>query len=66
MSEIFGHDDAGLANVNLPNGARYYVDHAHPEYSTPECIDARGALLACLFLDARSFDFLESRHKAPP
>ena len=21
----------------LPNGARYYVDHAHPEYSTPEC-----------------------------
>ena len=31
-------DDAGLANVNLPNGARYYVDHAHPEYSTPECL----------------------------
>ena len=30
-------EDAGLANVNLPNGARYYVDHAHPEYSTPEC-----------------------------
>ncbi len=25
----------------LPNGARYYVDHAHPEYSTPECITAR-------------------------
>jgi proteasome accessory factor A len=23
----------------LTNGARYYVDHAHPEYSTPECID---------------------------
>ena len=21
----------------LTNGARYYVDHAHPEYSTPEC-----------------------------
>src|SRR3954465_11664329 len=29
-------DDAGLANVVLPNGARLYVDHAHPEYSTPE------------------------------
>ena len=24
----------------LTNGARYYVDHAHPEYSTPECADA--------------------------
>jgi proteasome accessory factor A len=27
--------------VILPNGARYYVDHAHPEYSTPECITPR-------------------------
>ncbi len=26
----------GLANVILTNGARLYVDHAHPEYSTPE------------------------------
>src|SRR5436309_1762929 len=34
-------EDMGLANVILPNGARYYVDHAHPEYSTPECADAR-------------------------
>ena len=24
----------------LTNGARYYVDHAHPEVSTPECRDA--------------------------
>src|SRR5262252_6831095 len=24
-------------NKVLPNGARYYVDHAHPEFSTPEC-----------------------------
>src|SRR6202795_1032284 len=31
-------EDLGLANVILPNGARYYVDHAHPEYSTPECL----------------------------
>ncbi len=29
-----------LANTVLTNGARYYVDHAHPEYSTPECSDA--------------------------
>jgi proteasome accessory factor A len=35
-------EDLGLANVILPNGARYYVDHAHPEYSTPECATARG------------------------
>src|SRR3989442_3634978 len=35
-------EDLGLANVILPNGARYYVDHAHPEYSTPECATAHG------------------------
>ncbi len=29
-----------LVNAVLTNGARYYVDHAHPEVSTPECIDA--------------------------
>src|SRR5438045_6951929 len=36
-----GDEDLGLANVILPNGARYYVDHAHPEYSTPECAGPR-------------------------
>src|SRR4051795_8833532 len=38
VSEQFLDDeeDAGLANVVLPNGARLYVDHAHPEYSSPE------------------------------
>jgi proteasome accessory factor A len=34
-----------LVNAVLTNGARYYVDHAHPEYSAPECADARTALL---------------------
>ncbi len=29
-----------LVNAVLTNGARYYVDHAHPEISTPECADA--------------------------
>ena len=29
-------EDLGLANVILTNGARLYVDHAHPEVSTPE------------------------------
>src|SRR6266567_952708 len=33
---IDAEEDAGMANVILPNGARLYVDHAHPEYSTPE------------------------------
>src|SRR4029453_19313939 len=30
-----------LVNAVLTNGARYYVDHAHPEYSSP---DRSGAL----------------------
>jgi proteasome accessory factor A len=29
-----------LVNAVLTNGARYYVDHAHPEISTPECLTA--------------------------
>ena len=29
-------EDTGMANVILTNGARLYVDHAHPEFSTPE------------------------------
>src|SRR3954470_16061039 len=34
-------DDLGLANVILTNGARLYVDHAHPEYSCPEVTNPR-------------------------
>ena len=30
--------DLGLANAVLTNGARFYVDHAHPEYSSPEVL----------------------------
>lgn len=30
----------GVANVVTKNGARFYVDHAHPEYSSPECASA--------------------------
>ncbi|MGI9579383.1 MAG: depupylase/deamidase Dop [Microthrixaceae bacterium] len=33
-----------LVNAVLTNGARYYVDHAHPEYSAPECSNALEAL----------------------
>ncbi|MDT3441699.1 depupylase/deamidase Dop [Pseudofrankia sp. BMG5.37] len=38
-------DDLGLANVILTNGARFYVDHAHPEYSAPECTNPRDVVL---------------------
>jgi Pup amidohydrolase len=35
-----------LVNTVLTNGARYYVDHAHPEYSTPECANALELVVA--------------------
>ncbi|MCY7402842.1 MAG: proteasome accessory factor PafA2 family protein, partial [Nocardioides sp.] len=38
-------EDVGLANVILTNGARFYVDHAHPEYSSPETTNPRDALI---------------------
>ena len=38
-------EDVGLANVILTNGARFYVDHAHPEYSGPECTNPRDILI---------------------
>jgi len=34
-----------LVNAVLTNGARFYVDHAHPELSTPECRDALSIVL---------------------
>lgn len=37
--------DSGLINAVLLNGARLYVDHAHPEYSSPECGDPLEATL---------------------
>ncbi|MGB8359820.1 MAG: depupylase/deamidase Dop [Acidimicrobiia bacterium] len=48
----FGHDTYGLidpegavVNSVLANGARLYVDHAHPEYSGPETFDPLEAAL---------------------
>ncbi|CAM3809068.1 depupylase/deamidase Dop [Nocardiopsis gilva] len=38
-------EDLGLANVILTNGARLYVDHAHPEYSAPEVTNPLDAVL---------------------
>ncbi len=43
--EPASEDDSSLVNVILPNGSRYYVDHAHPEYSSPECSNARDAVI---------------------
>ena len=34
--QTMGEDEGALANLVLTNGARLYVDHAHPEYSSPE------------------------------
>ncbi|MEJ5927281.1 depupylase/deamidase Dop [Corynebacterium sp. H128] len=35
----------GVANMVLGNGARFYVDHAHPEYSAPETTNAWDAFI---------------------
>ncbi|MDQ4026743.1 MAG: proteasome accessory factor PafA2 [Actinomycetota bacterium] len=44
-TDLQPEEDTGLVNVILPNGARYYVDHAHPEYSSPECSNPRDAVI---------------------
>lgn len=46
FQQIVGEEDNRRINAPLPNGARLYTDHGHPEYSTPECLSARQAL-AC-------------------
>lgn len=38
-------DNPVLMNMVLANGARLYVDHAHPEYSSPEVTTPRDAVL---------------------
>src|SRR4051795_7428921 len=43
-SQLTDTDDPTLANVVLTNGARLYVDHAHPEYSSPEVTNPRDAV----------------------
>ena len=41
-------DDLGLANVILTNGGRLYVDHAHPEYSSPEVTNPRDGVVRAM------------------
>lgn len=42
---IIDADEVGAANMILTNGARLYVDHAHPEYASPEVVDALDAVI---------------------
>jgi Pup amidohydrolase len=45
LDNIFAPEiETTLVNAVLPNGARYYVDHAHPEISVPEVLDAAEAV----------------------
>ncbi|MEI2825562.1 MAG: depupylase/deamidase Dop [Dermatophilaceae bacterium] len=44
-SQLTDIEDPTLANVILTNGARFYVDHAHPEYSGPEVTNPRDAIV---------------------
>jgi proteasome accessory factor A len=39
--DIPDQPDPVSINKVLTNGARFYLDHAHPEYSTPECASVR-------------------------
>lgn len=50
ISQVRRPSEAELAlptasNAVLTNGARLYVDHAHPEYSSPEVMNPREAVL---------------------
>jgi proteasome accessory factor A len=40
FTQYFGRDDM------LANGARFYIDMGHPEYSTPECSNPVSAVIA--------------------
>ncbi|MGA9873526.1 MAG: proteasome accessory factor PafA2 family protein, partial [Rhodococcus sp. (in: high G+C Gram-positive bacteria)] len=42
---VIDADEVGAANMILTNGARLYVDHAHPEYSAPEVRDPLDAVI---------------------
>ncbi len=42
---VLTDDDPTMINAVLTNGARFYVDHAHPEYSAPETVGPTDALV---------------------
>lgn len=37
-ASLLTDEDQSIPNIILPNGARFYVDHAHPEYASPEVL----------------------------
>ncbi|MEZ5228433.1 MAG: proteasome accessory factor PafA2 family protein [Acidimicrobiales bacterium] len=56
-----------LVNAVLTNGARYYVDHAHPELSTPECKDALSVVVFDRAAEMIAADSMERvRQVLPP
>ena len=62
-------EDMGLANLILTNGARFYVDHAHPEYSSPEVTNPFDAVLwdkAGEWIMARSAELVNQMPGAQP
>ena len=44
-TSLMDPSEFGITNRVLRNGARFYVDHAHPEYSSPEVTSPRDAVL---------------------
>ena len=68
-SQLTDIEDPTLANVVLTNETRYYVDHAHPEYSSPEVTLPRDAVTWDRAGDAialESVRLLASRPGQPP
>ena len=60
----YPHVESLMANAILTNGARYYVDHAHPEVSTPECATPSEVVLydrAAEFIIQRSMERAAAR-----
>jgi Pup amidohydrolase len=43
--EVASKEESRLINLILSNGARFYVDHAHPEYSSPETTNPRDCVI---------------------
>jgi proteasome accessory factor A len=43
--EAPSREESRLINLILSNGARFYVDHAHPEYSSPETTNPRDCVI---------------------
>jgi proteasome accessory factor A len=43
--DVPSKEESRLINLILSNGARFYVDHAHPEYSSPETTNPRDCVV---------------------